>query len=73
MENCTSMELGCNVTTPQIDLSLKSTFFAGFLFCLMVLLIAVGGLVLLTAVAVGLASSVPKIIRVFLVNLLAAG
>ena len=56
-----------------MEQSLKTPFFAGYLFCMLVLLTAIGGLVLLTAVSVGLASSMPKIIRIFLVNLLAAG
>ncbi len=73
MDNCTLVETHCNTTAPHTELSLKTTFFAGYAFCMLVLLIAVGGLVLLTAVAVSLASPVPKIIRVFLVNLLAAG
>ena len=73
MDNCTSMEHRCNATAPHTEQSLKTTFFTGYLFCMLVLLIAVGGLVLMTAVAVGLASSMPKIIRIFLVNLLAAG
>ena len=73
MDNCTLVETHCNTTTPHTELSLKTTFFAGYVLFMLVLLIAVGGLVLLTAVAVGLASPVPKIIRVFLVNLLAAG
>ncbi len=73
MDNCTLVETHCNATAPHTELSLKTSFFAGYAFCMLVLLIAVGGLVLLTAVAVSLASPVPKIIRVFLVNLLAAG
>ena len=73
MDNCTLVETRCNTTAPHTELSLKTTFFAGYVFCMLFLLITVGGLVLLTAVAVGLASPVPKIIRVFLVNLLAAG
>ena len=73
MDNCTLVETHCNATAPHTELPLKTTFFAGYVFCMLVLLIAVGGLVLLTAVAVSLASPVPKIIRVFLVNLLAAG
>ena len=73
MDNCTSMELRCNATAPHTEQSLKTAFFAGYLFCMLVILIAIGGLVLLTAVAVGLASPIAKIIRIFLVNLLAAG
>ena len=73
MDNCTLVETHCNTTTPHTELSLKTTFFAGYVFCMLFLLITVGGLVLLTAVAVGLATPVPKIIRVFLVNMLAAG
>ena len=73
MDNCTLVETHCNATAPHTELSLKTAFFAGYVFCMLFLLITVGGLVLLTAVAVGLATPVPKIIRVFLVNMLAAG
>ena len=77
MENCTSREIGCNITNitniTAANPELKPAVFAGFLLCMLALLIAIGVFALLTAVAVGLASSMPKIIRVFLVNLLAVG